>query len=162
MTFKLEKCYLLTITHKINISRFSYTINNVTLASKDSRKYLGVIIDSRLNWNEHCSGIAAKAGQALGLIQRTLHTDLPKCKSITYKALVRPRLEYTSTAWSAHTDKHTRLLEKVQNNAAASSTRSMTGTPVWLHWRKTSTGPLYSSIATPSPHYVVQSSFWWP
>ena len=118
MTLKPEKCYILTITYKINISRFSYTINNVPLASKDSWKYLGVIIDSKLNWNEHCSDITAKAQQALGLIQRTLHTAPEKCKSIAYKALIRPRLGYASTAWSAHTDKNTRLLEKIQNNAA--------------------------------------------
>ena len=90
----------------------------ILLPSKDSWKYLGVIINSKLNWNEYCSDIAAKARQALGLIQRTLHAAPPKCKSIAYKALVRPRLEYASTAWSAHTDKNTCLLEKVQNNAA--------------------------------------------
>ena len=46
----------------------------------------------------------------------------------------------------------------------ASSTRSMTGTPVWLHWRKTSTGPHYSSVAT-SLTSLCGIKFilaWWP
>ena len=118
MTFKPEKCYVLSITNKRNISKFLYHINDVALESKDSWKYLGVIIDSKLNWNDHCTEIAAKARQALGLIQRTLHAATPKCKAIAYKALVRPRLEYASTAWNAHTAKNTRLLESIQNNAA--------------------------------------------
>ena len=79
---------------------------------------LGVIIDSKLNWNDHCTEIAAKARQALGLIQRTLQAATPKCKAIAYKALVRPCLEYASTAWNAHTAKNTRLLEGIKNNAA--------------------------------------------
>ena len=70
MTFKQEKCCVLTITDKINISRFSYTINNVPLATKNSWKYLRVIINSKLNWNEHCCDIASKARQALWLIQK--------------------------------------------------------------------------------------------
>ena len=90
----------------------------ILLPSKDSWKYLGVIINSKLNRNEHFSDIAAKAQQVLGLIQRTLHAAPLKCKSIAYKALVRPWLEYASTAWSAHTDKNTRLLKKVEKNAA--------------------------------------------
>ena len=80
--------------------------------------YLGVIINSRLIWNDHCTKIITKARQALGLIQRTLHAATPKCKSIAYKAFVPPRLEYASTAWNAHTTKNTRLLKGIQNNAA--------------------------------------------
>ena len=118
MTFKPEKCYVLSITSKRNISKFLYHINNVALDSKDSWKYLGIIIDSKLNWKDHCTEIAAKARQALGLIQRTLHAATPKCKAIPFKALVRPRLEYASTAWNTHTAKNTRLLEGIQNNAA--------------------------------------------
>ena len=38
MTFKPEKCYVLSITSKRNISKFLYHINDVALESKDSWK----------------------------------------------------------------------------------------------------------------------------
>ena len=85
---------------------------------KDSWKYLGIIIDSNLNWNEHCIEITRKAHEALGLIQRTLHAASPECKAIAYKALVHQHLGYASTAWNARTNKNTRFLESILNNAA--------------------------------------------
>ena len=87
MTFKPEKCFVLTITNKHSPSQFGYHINNVRLEKKDPWKYLCIIIDSKLNWNKHCTEISRKARQALGLIQRTLHAASPECKAIAYKAL---------------------------------------------------------------------------
>ena len=104
ITFKPEKCFVLTITNKHNPSQFRYHINDLRLEKRDSWKYLDIIIDSKLNWNEHCTEIVWKARQALGLIQRTLHAASPECKAMAYKALVRPHLEYASTAWNV--DKH--------------------------------------------------------
>ena len=65
LTFKPKKCYVLSITNKRNISKFVYHINNVAIESKDW-KYIGVIIDPKMNWNDRFTEIATKPRQALG------------------------------------------------------------------------------------------------
>ena len=39
-------------------------------------------------------------------------------KKRAYEALVRPQMEYASSAWSPHTDRDINKLEQVQKNAA--------------------------------------------
>ena len=57
------------------------------------------------------------------MIQRTLYAAPRSCKETAYKALVKPRLEYASTAWSPQTSGKKKLLESVQKKAARFVTR---------------------------------------
>ena len=75
-------------------------------------------IDSKLTWTPHINKVKRKASQQLGLVQRTLHAAPRACKEIAYKTLVRPRLEYASTAWSPQTAGKKKQLEAVQRKAA--------------------------------------------
>ena len=60
----------------------------------------------------------------LGLLRRNLHSCPTDVKSVAYKALVRPRLEYCDTVWDPHHKIHINTIEKIQNRAA----RFVTGT----------------------------------
>ena len=83
-------------------------------------KHLGVTITDKLDWSPHCNTIASKANRTLSVLRR--HLIIKGCsktvKSTAYKALVRPQLEYCSSAWDPYhqTDKAT--LERVQRRAA--------------------------------------------
>ena len=83
-----------------------------------SDKYLGVILDSKLTFNQHVESICAKATRILNLCRRNLSMCPPATREIAYKALVRPQLEYASTAWNPHTLKNITKLENVQRRAA--------------------------------------------
>ena len=73
MVFKLEKCFVMSITNKRSPSQFGYSMNNTTLAKVNSWTYLGAVIDDKLNWNAHCEQVRKSALRSLGVIQRTLH-----------------------------------------------------------------------------------------
>ena len=83
-----------------------------------SDRYLGIILDSKLTFNEHVESICAKATRTLNLCRRNLSMCPPASREIAYKALVRPLLEYASTAWSPYTMKNINKLENVQRRAA--------------------------------------------
>ena len=83
-----------------------------------SDKYLGVILDNQLSFNHHVDSIATKATNILNLCRRNLHMCSPQVKETAYKSLVRPLLEYASTAWSPHTSRNIDKLEAVQRRAA--------------------------------------------
>ena len=81
-------------------------------------RYLGVTLDPKLNWNKHVDNVAAKGNSTLGFIRRNLLINSEAVKSKTYKQLVRPVLEYSSTAWDSASDTAASLLEAVQRRSA--------------------------------------------
>ena len=52
MEFHPGKCNLLRITNKSTPVKFTYNIHDTPLSQVDSAKYLGVLIDSKLNWKK--------------------------------------------------------------------------------------------------------------
>lgn len=83
-----------------------------------SDRYLGVVLDSKLSFNHHVEAICAKASRMLNLCRRNLTMCPHPTKELAYKSLIRPQLEYASTAWSPHTVKNINKLENVQRRAA--------------------------------------------
>ena len=106
------------MTRKRNPVAFSYSLHNETLRRVSSTKYLGVTISSELNWNGHILNITGRANQALGFAKRNINTRSQKIRSMAYKALVRPRLEYCASVWDPHTQCAVQRLEMVQRRAA--------------------------------------------
>ena len=147
MDFNVSKCYLLTVSLKKTSSTFDYQISGQQVARASSHPYLGVAIDSKISWSPHVKEITAKASRLLGLLRRTLNACDPSVKETAFKTLVRPRLEYGSTAWNPHTTSHVEQLEKVQRSAArfvvndyrrTSSVTAMIAKLGWqsLEWRR--------------------------
>ena len=73
-------------------------------------------------------------------VQRRLHAAPHACRNTAYQTLVRPKLEYASTAWSPQTPGKIRKLESIQNKAACFVTHkydritSVTGLKTSLNW----------------------------
>ena len=99
MTFNSSKCVLLRISRSVNDVDFSYEMMEWPLESVESHKYLGVEIDRKLSWNKHISAITRKGNRALGDIRRNLHNCPEEVKKQACYSLVRPHLEYASSAW---------------------------------------------------------------
>ena len=51
-----------------------------------------------LNWNNHVSNIVGKANRSLGFVKRNLNKCPEEVKKQAYYTLVRPNLEYGSSA----------------------------------------------------------------
>ena len=61
MTFNTSKCEFLRITKKRNPILMQYYIQNDVIKEVKHAKYLGVITDHRISWNEHINYITSKA-----------------------------------------------------------------------------------------------------
>ena len=118
----------------------NYTLHGQSLKSVESAKYLGVTITSDLRWNCHVSNITNKGNQTLGFLKRNLKIKSPALKAFAYKSLVRPTLEYSSTAWDPYTQQNIDKIEMVQRRAARytlnryGKTESVTNMLVELGW----------------------------
>ena len=100
-----------------NIDRYHYNLGGTNLNYTDSEKDIGVIIHKNLSFEEHMSTQVNKANRILGLIRQTF-TYLDKDTFLKlYKALVRPRLEFSNAVWSPFLVKDITLIENVQRRA---------------------------------------------
>ena len=77
-------------------------MSNTPIQQAEHAKYLGVIIDKNLNWNEHTKQVISKANRVGGFLQRNLKKCLPDVEASCYFMLVRPILEYACVAWSPY------------------------------------------------------------
>ena len=117
-----------------------YILHNVELESVPAAKYLGVTIVDDLSWSKHIDITTKKANQILGFLKR-IWVHNKDLKSVAYKTLVRPQLEYASTIGYTHTTTDINKVEAVQRRAARWATRdyrytsSATALLKDLNWR---------------------------
>lgn len=86
----------------------------VFITKKNNLKYLGVIMDCHLKWNEHIDYVTKKIRSLIPIfknINKILHDDQIK---IVYSALVESHLNYGITAWGGVLDQHLRKLQVAQ------------------------------------------------
>lgn len=95
----------------------SYYINNMSLESVSSYKYLGVYITSNLNWSLHTENIIKNANRMLGYLRRNFFNVPTNLKLLLYKTLIRPKLEYATPVWDPAHENLITDLEMVQNNS---------------------------------------------
>ena len=105
MEFHPDKCSVIRIARKKTIHRYPYTPHGQILAEETNIKYLKVTIADNMTWNTHTEQTAVKGNKKLGFLKRNRKINNPSIKSNAYKSLVRPILEYCSTAWDPHTAK---------------------------------------------------------
>ncbi len=71
-----------------------------------SFKYLGLIIETKLNWKDHVNHAAMKASKILNLKEEPHHSS-KTAKTKAYTGLVRPHLEYMQLQFGLHTKRAT-------------------------------------------------------
>ena len=95
------------------------TVNLEKIENVKTFKYLGVVLDSELNFSSHVDYTVGKAKRASAKVSRLI--DGRKGIDIRtgihlYKTLVRPHLEYAVPIWASISDKLLNTLESVQTN----------------------------------------------
>ena len=82
------------ISYPINLK-----INNKILEEKTSIKYLGVIIDSHLNWKDHVHELSKKISRSVGILLKLRHFVPIKILVQLYYSIIYPFLSYGALIW---------------------------------------------------------------
>jgi hypothetical protein len=82
------------ISYPINLK-----INNKILEEKTSIKYLGVIIDSHLNWKDHVHELSNKISRSVGILLKLRHFVPIKILVQLYYSIIYPFLSYGALIW---------------------------------------------------------------
>ena len=80
-------------------------------------KYLGVVVDESLPWNNHVSHVASRAYPKLKLLNRISSFLGPAIVLKIYKVTLLPILDYGSTVWGLCSKTNSKFLERLQNKA---------------------------------------------
>lgn len=86
----------------------------------NSVRYLGVILDTKLNWTKHVMNVRVKGAKALGSLGPIMNRASklsPNTKLLVYTALVRPILTYACPVWSSTCLTNYDILQVIQNRA---------------------------------------------
>ena len=97
--------------------------NNLAVASCETHKHLGLLLDKRLAFDRHVEEMILRANKGIGLITR-LRRYLPRDSLLTiYKAFIRPQLDYGDVVYDYPGNTFfTQKLESVQYNASLAIT----------------------------------------
>jgi len=100
-----------------NVNKVNVKINDNILDCVASYKYLGVVLDSQMDFAMQVDYAAGKAKRAMVKVGTLIdgRKGIPIHIGIDlYKALVRPHLEYAIPVWASITDKQVDNLKNVQ------------------------------------------------
>ena len=94
------------------------TFKNSKVSQTESQKHLGLILDNKLNFNEHLKGVLDKISKTMGLI-RKFQPILPRFSLFDInKTLVRPHLDYGDMIYDqTYNASFHRKLESIQYSA---------------------------------------------
>jgi hypothetical protein len=112
-------------------------IDGNTLQRVESTKFLGVQIESKLNWEAHINYLAPKISRALGIINR-LKFSMPRSVLLTlYNTLICPYFNYCNIIWSCAKPTVIQRVATLQKRAVRLITNS---------YFRAKTGPLFHRL----------------
>ena len=103
----------------------------------DSAKFLGIMVDNKLNWMEHIKCISRKIAKGIGIIIKARKSFESETLLNLYNALILPHISYGIQVWGTAASIHLHRLYVLQKNIV----RIICG----VHPR-THTEPLYTSL----------------
>jgi hypothetical protein len=119
MCLNRQKCYKISFTTKRSPRSFPYEFDDGSLVNTvDTCKYLGVNMQSNMQWNLHIDKTVKKAFNALSFLRRNFRKSSQSIKSLLYFTTVRPILEYAAVVWEPYRIGQKKSLERVQRRAA--------------------------------------------
>ena len=104
---------LLVLLAKKHLGFAVPTTDFIHIEETQHKRYLGVILDNKLNFNQHIGDMSKKACNLLNLCRRNLHMCSREVMNSAYNMIVRPHLEYASTCWNPYTKRNIDKLEAV-------------------------------------------------
>ena len=101
---------------KINYE-FKIKINSQKIYESNYVKYLGILINSHLNWSYHFNSVSTKLARANGMLSKIRHYVNQTTLSSIYHAIFASILKYGAEIWGQHSNRFLNRIEALQNRA---------------------------------------------
>ena len=112
-----KKTTYIIFTNKHISHKFKISINNNELKQSISTKYLGIIIDEKLNWKKHIKNLRSKlASNNYALLRLRNFVDEDTLVTIYY-SLIYSHLQYCISTWGKASKTNIKPIESMQKRA---------------------------------------------
>ena len=137
-------------------------LNNVEMAWKNSFRYLGVILDQKLTWEDHINSILSKVEKSLNLLKAVTRRHRgadPKISLMFYKAYVRALIDFGSIFYGSATKTRLLKIDCLQHKALQIITGALSSTPTNDLLAETGESPLSLRILHLAEKCIVKNIF---
>ena len=120
LTTNSKKASKFLLSHCTHISRtmnFHIKMGNVELERVSSVKYLGVMLDEKVTWENQIDYLATKLSRSAGIFSKLRYYLNPKTLLEMYHALFNSRLQYAILCWGSASSTNLHRLQVLQNRA---------------------------------------------
>ena len=119
ITVNPQKTMTLIIPPKINNPSPDVEMQflNTSISANDQIKYLGITIDTRLNFVAHIGIAAKKFSRSLGVMCKLRNVLPPQALLVLYYSMIHPHLLFGITIWGNTYEKYLKRLRTLQNKA---------------------------------------------
>lgn len=92
-------------------------IDNTEIEQVTRTKFLGVIINSHLTWDDHIKTLSNKISKSLGVIYKVRQNLRPNTLLTLYQTLIQPYLDYCNIVWASKSSRDLLNLHRQQKKA---------------------------------------------
>ena len=118
LRFHPQKCVPMRIGSGLPEVPNCYAMDDTILEISEEEKDRGVLIDSKLSFEQHIASKMNKANPLVGLIRRSFEFLEGDMFRRPFTSIVRPHLEYAYAVWNPQLKKHIVGLENVRRRAS--------------------------------------------
>ena len=93
-------------------------LSNTPVNQVSSHIHLGLTLSNNMSWENHVTSIAVKANKRVTLLKRIKRMVPRSCLETLYTSMIRPVLEYACIIFDNCTLQQSKMLERVQREAA--------------------------------------------
>jgi hypothetical protein len=93
-------------------------LNNEKIEQVNKVKYLGVMIDNNLTWNEHISVLCKNLSYKISQLSRVKNIVTKDMMLTIYRSIIQPTIDYAITVWGHTTMENISKIQRLQNMAA--------------------------------------------
>ena len=112
--------YMLFHTHQKRVKSIVPKINNTNIEKVEEFKFLGLTLDTHLNWKIHSENISNKCSRISGILNNLKYVLPERIKLLLYNTLLLPHIHYCLMTWGYHGQR----IYKIQKRAIRTITLS--------------------------------------
>lgn len=95
-----------------NVQTLTLKIDNINIEQVKEFNFLGLIIDTNLNWKRHTEKISNACSKKIGILNKLKHVLSQQIKTLLYNSLIVPHINYCIMAWGFQTNRIIKLQKK--------------------------------------------------
>ena len=98
----------------MNLDSFPIKLDGVKLTPERNVKYLGILIDNYLSWEDHIHNLSIKLRRANGILAKLRHFIPKRTRISVYHAIFQSHLQYGCIVWSQSMAKNILLFKDTE------------------------------------------------